>query len=422
MGAVIPYGKAKGKSVAEAPENDLRWVASTLEEKLANEPDGRFADGNRELLAAIRDELAKRGVVADGGGGAPQRAQRPAAQQAARTAPGQASRPQTSAMARASDQPQTIVAGTFSNAAAASAALLEAGRKYHLITPAMVVGSLPEGCEVVVSIVQIDPYGPEVYAITGNRNAPKDDDTVGLDKNALAKIAKAAGVTWIYSRRTDDGSHPHYCAWEACCRAPNFDMSTSDYPGNVDIDTREDGDIRGPAAQEIRNKGAMRQDGGDSQLLELRKFLMRHCESKAMNKAIGNMGVRRSYKRADLTKPFAVARLAFTGASADPEARREFRQMIGQRFLGASHQLYGGPAAPTAVRALPTAAPTYQLHAPPPIGMTVDQGYGADPDPMGDMEQPYAAPPPRPTPKPEPTPPPPAADAGPTEYLDEERV
>jgi hypothetical protein len=420
MAHQIPKKGGGGPTLDQAEEKDLLyWLDRKTNDLADGKTNPQYEDRERDWIEAAKAELARRGVVIGCGAGA--RTSTPQPRPPNRPAQPAQPRPST-AMTRMAEHPQTIVAGTFSNAAAASAALLEASRKYHLITPATVVGSLPEGCEVIVSIVQVDPYGPEVYAITGNKREPKDDDTVGLDKNALAKIAKAAGVSWISSRRTDDASHPHYCAWEAVCRAPNFDMTESVYPGNVDIDTREDGDVSGPAAQEIRNKGKERTDGGDSQLLELRKFLMRHCESKAMNKAIGNMGVRRSYKRADLNKPFAVARLAFTGASNDPEARREFRQMIGQRFLGATQQLYGGAPGQTAVRSLPTAAPTYQLHAPPPLGMTIDQSYGADPDPMGDMEQPYAAPPARPTPKPEPTPHPPAADAGPTEYLDEERV
>ena len=297
-------------------------------------------------------------------------------------------------MARSQEAPQRIVAGTFANGEAASRALLEASQKYHLVSPATVVGRLPEGCEVVVSVVQIDPYSSDVYCITGNAKNPRDDDTVGLDRVALAKIAAAAGVTWVSSRRTDDGSHPHYCAWEAIARFQNFDMTSSDIPGNVDIDTREDGDVRGAAAEEIRTKARAKgaEDGGDKQLLELRKFLVRHCESKAMNKAIGNKGVRRSYKRADLKKPFAVARLIFTGHSEDPEARREFRQMIGQRFLGASHQLYG-PTVQTMAPALaaPQPAPVQYLPSPPPpIGMTVDSW---DHSPDGDA--PPAAPTPR---------------------------
>jgi hypothetical protein len=216
---------------------------------------------------------------------------------------------------------------------------------------------------------------------------------------ALARIGGAAGVTWEYSRRTDDGSHPHYCAWEAVALSPTFDLSIRRVPGNVDIDTREDGDVCGAAAEEIRVKAEKRRtehpdwknDGGASQLLELRKFLTRQAESKAMNKAIGNMGVRRSYKRSDLRKPFAVARMLFTGYSEDPEARRDFRQMIGQRFMGATAALYGGHspplsvAAPAAHQQLPPAA-AFIPQPPPPIGSSPAEDY--DYDTSGEEKEP----------------------------------
>lgn len=382
MEHLIPKKGGGGPRLADAEEKDLLYW---LDRKTADLPTSRYPDRDAEWIAAATAELRKRGVEpgqsapsptnGNGNGPAPQRSQaRPQSQQ-------------QTGMTRA-EQPQQIVVGTFSNAEAASRALIEAGQQYHLVTPATIVGRLPEGCDVVVSLVQVDPYSSEVYAITGDRKNPKPDDTVGLDRVSLAKIAAAAGVTWVSSRRTDDGSHPHYCSWEAIARFPNFDMTSADYPGNVDIDTREDGDIRGPAAQEIRNKQHGKPGNGDSQLLELRKFLVRHCESKAMNKAIGNKGVRRSYKRSELQKPFAVARLIFTGQSDDPEARRDFRQMIGQRFLGASHQLYGAPThvAPPALQAPQQhylqAPPTQYVSSPPPIGTRLDQG-----DPYDDLEQ-----------------------------------
>lgn len=333
----IPQKGGGGPLLSDASEKDILYWLGRKRSELG---ESQYPARDQEWIAAAEAELKTRGV--DPGQSAAA-TPRPAT---SRTAPstraassGQARPP--AAIQRA--EPSNLVTGSYGNPNAAQMALDEAAKHYHLVTPATQVGSLPEGCEVVVSMVKIDPYGPEVYNITGNRKTPRDDDTVGIDRVALAKIGAAAGVTWLVSRRTDDGSHPHYCAWEVVGRFPNFDMSFSDVRANVEIDTRENGEVRGAAAEEIRKKAresAYTKDGGDSQLLELRKFLARHAESKAMNRAIAGRGVRRSYKREDLKKPFAVARLIFTGKSDDPEARKEFRQMIGQRFLGASQQLF----------------------------------------------------------------------------------
>jgi hypothetical protein len=331
MTMTIPGGKEKGKTVQEASERTLHWWHENAKQD--------------DLRNACAEELGRRAA-----GGQPATS---AAPPPPRPAPGALQKVDTT----------QLVTGTFGDPGAATRALESAAAQYHLVTPATVVGHLPPGCEVQISLVHVDPYGPDVYSITGDRDNAKPGDTVGLSKVALDRIFSAMGGKWLSSHRTDDGSHPHYCAWEAWGEYPGFDMQARRVVGNVDIDTREDGAIRGAAAEEIRSKAARRRekgDGGDAQLLELRKFLIRHAERKAMNRVVGNCGVRRAYKRSELTKPFAVAQLAFTGRSSDPEERRTFVNMVGERFLGVRSELYGKPAS--------VQAPTPQLQAPPPIG------------------------------------------------------
>lgn len=247
----------------------------------------------------------------------------------------------------------------------ANAELARAAANDHLIAPGNVVSHLPEGCAIAITRLSIDPYGNEVYLISGDRQNPKDEDKVGINKFGLLRIAGAMGVTWEASHRTDDGSHPHYCAWEAVAMYPGFDLQPQRVPGNVEIDTREDRRARGAAAQYIRAAAAQRKrehpeepnDGGEAELLQLRKFLTRYAEGSAMERAIGNRGVRRAYWRFELRKVFAVARIEFTGRSEDPEARTQFRQMIGERFLSARSRLFG-----------PVPRAASQPHAPPPVG------------------------------------------------------
>lgn len=417
MGAVIPYGKAKGKSVADAPENDLRWVASTLEEKLATEPDGRFAEGNRELLGAIRDELAKRGVAVDGGGGAPQRAQRPAAQQAARApANGSNGAPRPAApLARRPDA--QVVAGSFREATEVNAQLEHAMSQYHLVSPATSCGSLPEGCEVALSLIKVDPNtdkgGPgEVAPVGGGK--------LSLSGFVLKRIGAAAGISWDMNAtgRLDDGSDPHYASYRAVGWVRNFDGSARCISGEVEIDMRE-------GSPQLVAMKARAKDGAniESQIRDTRLFILRHAETKAKLRAIADMGVKRSYTAAELSKPFCVARLMWTGRTNDPELKRVFAEKTADAMIGAASAMYGTQSAPMqrAPAALQAAAPPALAGHPPPALGSASRSWDDEHD-LIDMEQPYAAPPARPTPKPEPTHPAPAADAGPTEYLDEERV
>lgn len=338
--------------VSKVPQKDLEWYANECRKA--------------ELRTIAQAELARRGG-------------KPASPPAA-----PAAKP-SQALTRSG--PSHVVMGSF-DATRASQVLQDALDKYHLVAPATVVGSLPEGCEVSISVVTIDP-ATETFGLTGRKGQPSPDDTLGLSRVALDKIAAAAGGTWLRSYRTDDGRDPNYCAWTAILAVRMFDGQIRELPGSVEIDAREGS----PLIDEIRVKAERRKksypndrnDGGSSQILELRKFLVRHAESKAMNRAIAKLGIRRSYKRYELDKPFAVARIMFTGRSLDPEARRLFQEKIAESFLGGTSALFGsGPQAP----ALPAPnVPTHVPHAAPPVG-SVGAG-DADFDVEGDEVPPY---------------------------------
>lgn len=360
----IPGGPNKGVPVNQADEKTLAYWA----DRLGKSEDARDAP----RAAAMRAELERRAK-----GGAPA----PAAPKAAA--------PASSAMVTRT--PVTALAGSFREGPRIQDVFAQAKLAgAHLVTPATAVGSLPEGCEVAVNVVHVDPYGADIYPLTGNRNDPRDTDTVLLGRVALAQIGRAAGVSWIVSRRTDDGSDAHYCAWEAVAEVRAFDGRKVQYTGNVELDTRERGGLVGADAQEIRKKAKDRPDKGDSQLLELRKFILRHAESKAKNRAIADMGVRRSWKRSELRSPFVVAAASFTGKSDDPAARALFQKAIADSFLGGASAAYGQ---------LPTQrAP--QLSPPPPINPAPARlafDFEAEPvgepvgQPVGEPSQPEAS-------------------------------
>jgi hypothetical protein len=319
--------------VSKVSDRDLEWYANECR--------------SASLRAIASNEITRR----KGGG-----AQAKPAQQAPQ-------KPAPTALAKA---PTTdVVVGSF-DAARATQALKHASEHYHLVSPATVVGSLPEGCEVSISLVTIDPE-TECFGLTGRKGEPKDDDILGLSRVALDKIFAAAGGTWVRSHRLDDGRDPHYCAWTAVGAVRMFDGQIRELPGSVELDARDGS----PQVVEIRAKAEDRKkkypndrnhDGGARQLLELRKFLLRHAESKGMNRAVAKLGIRRSYKRGELKKPFAVARVMFTGRSSDPEARALFQGKIADSFLGGTTALYGQPQAP----ALPPAG--HVPHPAPPVG------------------------------------------------------
>lgn len=380
MTAMMP-GKNKGP-ISEASDKDLDYWINRLSRDLEENPDKKYADDDRAKLEAM---LAVRASRAAGGAPAPAAAapQTQQHQQAPRAAP------QPTGQAIVQQRGEMALAGSWSNADQVSARLQDAAAEAHLVSPATMCGALPEGCSVAMSIVHVDTNSTEVYAITGWRDNPKPDDTMGLGKVALDKIAGAAGISWVseLTGRLDDGRDPRYVHFRAVARVRDFDGTVRELPGEVEIDARDGS----PQIEEIitKAKKANKGQGRDpsSQILELRKFIIRHAESKAMNRAIRKLGVRTSYKRAELSKPFAVAKIMFDGHSDNPEIRRMFAERIADNFLGARASLYGPPQRqPAPQMAAPAAVPQLQGHAPPPVGAVpaddgaIDTDYESRPD------------------------------------------
>ncbi len=326
----IPGGQRKGTPLEQAETSDIEYWFKRITGDLDNPDKAKYRQSNQRWLAGARAILDQR----KGGQGPAPRA---TGAQALVPAGGQ----QQSAIVL----PNSIdaVLGTFSDPAQITTKMQQAMQMAHLITPQTVVGALPPGFGIALSVVWVD-VDNETYGIPS-----KDADKRGLDKIALAKIAAAAGVDWDpeLSRRMDNHSHPHYCHWKAVAYVKNFDGSVRTEPGNVEIDLRDGSEEAAKASEK--------------ELPIQRKFIMRNAESKAMNRAIRRLGVQTSYTREQLrSKPFVVCRLMYTGQSDDPEIRKMLAEKAFDNHHRSRTALYGAPTA----RALPQ----HTAHAPPPVG------------------------------------------------------
>lgn len=274
--------------------------------------------------------------------------------------------------------------GSFDSGARANEILAAAGKQFHLVSPASSVGSLPEGCEVATSFVQIDTANESYDVGMGKR---------GLAKVALDRIASAAGISWdpIASCRLDDGSDPYYVSFRAVGTMRGFDGTPVTIVGTKEMDLRPGS----PQLESLESKARAKGKSSEAQVREMRLHIMGHAESKARLRAIRSIGLRTSYTPDELNKPFLIARLVFTGRTDDPELGRAFAMVRANAMLGGMAAMYGAPAA--------------QLPAAQPQRMTV----GVRPPPVGqvrDLDE-EDVPPPRPSPTRAAPPPPPAAPA-----------
>lgn len=231
---------------------------------------------------------------------------------------------------------------------------------------------MPEGCEAIFSPVLID-IQRETYRLPGS---PK----LGLHKQALDRIAAAAGLSWLpgESRRLDDGSDPHYCHYRSVAMRKNFDGSGAMLMAEKVMDLRE-GSAQVESMVSKSDSKAARGGAADSravglekvrkQLVEMRLHILGHAESKAKLRVIRSLGIATGYDEAALQKPFVVVSVSFTGRTDDPELKKIFGQEIARNMLGAHAALYGGhrQEAPRELSAPPTMS---RPLPPPPVNQT----------------------------------------------------
>lgn len=296
----IPGGKKKGTPLAQAEAGDIKYWLDRISGNLEQDPQKAHADADRGWCAGARAELERR----KGGG-------------AAEPKP-----PASTSIQRAPDQ--SGVALVASDPVSVSHWFLQNAEKFHLVSPTTAVQSLPEGCEIAISMLAINPDpkgGGEVY--------PTDNGKLGLTGTSLAKISAAAGISWDPNGCgfVDNGRDSRYCEYKAVGGWRLFDGTFIVETAHRSCDLRDGSD-------EISSMT-------EKQLAQQRRFIRELTESKAKNRVIRRLGLKSGYTADELQKPFAVARIMWTGRSSDPALAREFAMMKAQQMSAGSAALFG---------------------------------------------------------------------------------
>lgn len=305
----IPFGNARGELLTATDVANITWAMGKVAEKLAENPDKPYADKDRQWLTAAQAELERR----DKGGGTAIAPRRPPA------ANGQAiERP----------APAAGLELSASDAAAVTQWFAANKSRFNLVTPSTIVQSLPEGCEVAVSMITINPdtNAGEVFKT--------DSGKLALTGMSLAKVSAAAGISWdpAQCHRVDDRSDPRYVEYQAVGGWRLFDGTFVTESAHRAVDLRDGSD-------EIEKMT-------DKQLAQQRKFILPLAETKAKNRVIRRLGIKSGYTAEELKTPFAVARLMWTGRTEDPELRRTFAVMKAEQMNASGAALFGPPQAP----------------------------------------------------------------------------
>lgn len=390
----IPGGPEKGTPISQASPSTVDYWADRIDKSL-KDGTSRNPDLDKRLLLALR---GAQGAASSGPAPQGQAQGRRRTTTQRRPAP-QGNMPSAqAALARPTPANLVKLTGAFHSPDQVTHALQEAAQQAHLVTPQTACGALPLGTSVTMSVVWVDA-NTETYGIPH-----QNSDRRGLDKTALVKIANAAGLSWEpgLSGRLDDGSDPHYCHYRAVARVKNFDGTERIEMGSVEMDLRE-----GSETAEETEARARANNKPNTELQQMRRFILRHAESKAMNRVIRRLGIRTSYMRHELDRPFVVARSMFTGHTDDPDLKKLAFEKTFDIYHGARQALYA--AHPPALTAAIGGG-----HAPPPLAAGQqqqqahssgldDEGYGdylegeyeddqdGGPTDQSDDAQPYAA-------------------------------
>jgi len=302
----------------------------------------------------------------------------------------QDTRQQAPRQAQTQQRTSLAVVGSSADPNDVNQRLFAAQRDFNLVAPATAVGQLPEGLSVALTAVEIDQES-ETYSVGFGKR--------GLAKSALDRISAGVGISWDPARsgRLDDGRDPYYCRYLVVGSYRQFDGTAVTIQGDKEMDLRPGSPQCVALEEQQRAKGK----SADGQIREMRLHILSHAETKARLRAVRSLGVRTGYTTQELSKPFVVARVMFTGQTSDPELRRMFAERTADAFLGARGALYGaGPVAPSLPA--PQRAPVLGMVSAPPVGAV----------PLGDDDRDYYEPPPAQTARPAPQQGPPPAQGG----------
>lgn len=197
---------------------------------------------------------------------------------------------------------------------------------YNLLSPFTQITGMAAQHGIIASVVKINPDpakgGPgEVYDGLPFLNKGE----VAIAKLGLRKIAEGAGIS-ITTVRTDPRTIRDYWEFKAVATYRGIDGTVVTREATAEWDLRD---------------GSPRLKGWTAnQVSEGRKNGLRNAETRAINAAIREFGIKQKYTQAELAKPFLVLRVAFQPDLSDPEQRR----IVAENAMRGTSTLYGGSA------------------------------------------------------------------------------
>lgn len=234
-----------------------------------------------------------------------------------------------------------------------------------ICSPFANLDALPEFFRVSERVVTIDP-NPERGDVYYSKQFCKPGE-VALTRPGLFKLWQAAGGTIISSRRTDDRSMLHYCAWEVVGEIRQVDGNSLRMFGSRTLDYRD-------GSEQI--KGLT-----DGDVAQKRRAIQQLAETFATERMIrGCINLQQKYRAADLEqKPFVCYALIPDASQSDDPAIRRLAAAVA---FGVVDKLYGAPAQVPGGQAAPMLTTESGDVVDPSTGQVISEAPAPDDDPI----------------------------------------
>ena len=226
--------------------------------------------------------------------------------------------------------------------------------QYNVLVPTQTIQEISPFHKPVLEIVRINPdpkAGGEVYEVV------LGSGSFSLRAVALNKIAFAAGIIWNAknSGRTDDGNDPDIISYraEAAVRKEDgtYMIRNAEYMLDLKVvgeEIRDSYEQKGQSLMKEKKQKNEKWTEDDRKnyveksvkrdMLQKRKFRLQLASTGAMDRVIRLiLGLKSTYRREELEKPFVVPKIAFSPDVSDPKVR----DLLLRQGLDATNVLFG---------------------------------------------------------------------------------
>lgn len=222
---------------------------------------------------------------------------------------------------------------------------------YNVLFPTVQMTQISPFHRVRVEEVKIvpDPDKGDVFKV-GSRKVGKEwEDVLSLSKNALLRLATAAGIIWNWNETKVVSASKDYVLYQAvgAVRKPSGEWLPIKGTKEIDLDV-----VKAESYESnLKTANKLKKDQRDnltpeewakaktqSNMLQWRKNKLMRAETGAMLRVVrALLSIKLQYSPKELEKPFAVPTVDFAPDYSDPEVRKA----IAEAGIRATSDLFG---------------------------------------------------------------------------------